>query len=336
MIKVYTGIVGKKGQLVCFLHPSFPGLYTPRNRWSDIVYSYFTTPIVQVVQNPEEADCYVYPYHYTNKPEEFAHLRLFSEEALRHGKKVIVVFPGDNDQSIFLPNLIVFRHSQYKYKIQANEIIMPAFVEDLLGDQSLDLREKSEVPTVGFCGWANYETITLQLKDVVKNLFRKYKSGIYYRHQTIRALQASHEIKTNFTLRHAYAGNEKTREMDPVVMRRDFIQNIQDTDYTLCIKGSGNFSQRFYETLSLGRNPLYIDTNTVLPLEDEIVYDTCILRIPVEKAGDVAKIVSDFHAAITPEEFSNRQKMAREIFKKYLRIDAYFTYLFQNPEKFLP
>ena len=53
-------------------------------------------------------------------------------------------------------------------------------------------------------------------------------------------------------------------------LRFEFIRNILSSDYTLCFRGSGNYSLRFYETLCLGRIPLFINTDCKLPFEDEI------------------------------------------------------------------
>ena len=40
--------------------------------------------------------------------------------------------------------------------------------------------------------------------------------------------------------------------------------------FVICLRGNGNFSVRFYETLALGRIPILIDTDCVLPLNSEI------------------------------------------------------------------
>ena len=53
-------------------------------------------------------------------------------------------------------------------------------------------------------------------------------------------------------------------------LRKEYYQNIDNTDYTLCIRGTGNFSVQFYQTLALGRIPIFINTDCILPFEKEI------------------------------------------------------------------
>jgi hypothetical protein len=81
---------------------------------------------------------------------------------------------------------------------------------------------------------------------------------------------------------------------------------------------------RFYEALSLGRIPLFIDTESPLPLEDEINYDEFILRIDHRDIHNIADRVADYYAALTPEEYKKKQGRCREVFEKYLRLDVFY------------
>jgi hypothetical protein len=64
-------------------------------------------------------------------------------------------------------------------------------------------------------------------------------------------------VQTNFILRDkwfngAYEDGRLNRaRMDE--SRREYVENMFGSDYVLCTRGSGNFSIRFYETLSSGR-----------------------------------------------------------------------------------
>lgn len=48
------------------------------------------------------------------------------------------------------------------------------------------------------------------------------------------------------------------------------ITDIQNADFILSVKGDGSFFCRFYEALSLGRIPFFIDTDCILPFENMI------------------------------------------------------------------
>ena len=72
-------------------------------------------------------------------------------------------------------------------------------------------------------------------------------------------------IQTNFKLRITFltiGGNK--------IARRAFIDNIIIGDYTFCYRGTSKLFFRFYETLCLGRIPLFIDTDCKLPFDDTI------------------------------------------------------------------
>jgi hypothetical protein len=109
--------------------------------------------------------------------------------------------------------------------------------------------------------------------------------------------------------------------------RREFVENLLGSDYALCVKGDANASMRFYEALSVGRIPLFLDTACVLPLEDKINYrDFCVFVDwrDIDRIGD---ILADFHASLTPERFIAMQKKCREVYETYLRMDAFSGYL---------
>ena len=106
--------------------------------------------------------------------------------------------------------------------------------------------------------------------------------------------------------------------------RTEYVDNIKNSDFTLSPKGDGNFSVRFFESLSLGRIPLLIDTDCALPLEDEVDYDEFILRVSYKDLPKLAQIVANYYSTLTPEAFLSEQKRCREVFEKYLKIDVFF------------
>ncbi|MEK7172576.1 MAG: exostosin family protein, partial [Patescibacteria group bacterium] len=225
----------------------------------------------------------------------------------------------------------------HKLKIKPNEIIMPAYVEDLSGSDGMQLRSKSRRPIVGFCGWADFENsrqkIFFYLKRAVldvQNLFFGRpvvvrRRGLWFRKKVLHALESSSLVEANFIIRNSFSGHVATIKNSPEEARKEYIDNISNSDFTLAVKGYGNFSLRFYETLSLGRIPLFINTDCVLPLEDRIDYRDFVVFIDYKNLNQVDKIVADFYENMTGEKFIEMQKRAREVFEKYLRIDAFFA-----------
>lgn len=157
---------------------------------------------------------------------------------------------------------------------------------------------------------------------------RVYKKGLWYRRKVMRLLARDPRIETHFIVRKTFSANTKTISLDPETARREYIENMRDSDFVLASKGDGNFSVRFYEAISMGRIPIVIDTDMVFPLEDFVHYDDFILRVPYTDIDRLADIVVDFYTNLTEEKFVAMQKAARVAYERYLRYDAFFNTLF--------
>ncbi len=261
----------------------------------------------------------------------------------KKGKKVLVFTIGDLQHKIFIPQAVVFKMLNYRFLKKENEIYIPVYVDDLLAGRELALRHKGDKPVVGFCGWAEAPGLIPKAKMKIKNLgweslawltrnknYLAYKKGIWYRKRAIDLLQADPRIKPNFIIRPSYSGSAKTISLNPAQAREEFIDNIISSDLVVTPKGDGNSSARFYEVLSLGRIPILIDTDIILPLEDVIDYDSFILRVPYKQLDKLPDLVAKFYARLSDEEFVKMQQQARDVFLKYLRYDSFFSYVFQN------
>jgi len=207
----------------------------------------------------------------------------------------------------------------------------------------LQIRKKEDLPVAGFAGWAELPFL-LRAKILAKEIPARFmalfdkkrgvlKKGIFFRQRAINILKGSALITANFKIRNFYSGHAKTIHGDFKNVRREFMKNIIDSDYVLCIKGDGNFSTRFYETLSLGRIPLFIDTECVLPLEDTINYKDFCVFVDFRNLSKIDKILADFHKNISDEQFVMMQKKARDAFENYLRIDKFTKYLIGKLKK---
>jgi hypothetical protein len=100
--------------------------------------------------------------------------------------------------------------------------------------------------------------------------------------------------------------------------RREYVQNIVDSDYVLCARGAGNFSYRLYETLSCGRIPVFVDTDCVLPLEDEIDWRALCVWVDARGVDTIGKRVRSFHERLSPEAFIELQRRARATWEEFL------------------
>ena len=292
--------------------------------------------IWELVDTQTEADYFIIPHSYNYIKEHGEYVKDCVEMARQYNKHIILFAYQDGAEPISIQRTIILRSSQYRMNRAANEIIMPAFVEDLGVMYGIQMRKKTHTPSVGFVGKAGFENPMHFVRFFIKNtLFRShpYKDGLYYRRKAMSVLNAAQRskkanIKTDFIVRSSYSGNIKSIPLDPAQARTEYVHNIIENDFTLAPKGDGNYSLRLYETLSLGRIPILIDTDTPLPLEDKIAYDDIILRVPHTDIGRLPEIIARTFTSWTPEQYNARQQKAREVFETYLYMPAFLRTVF--------
>ncbi len=270
-------------------------------------------------------------------------LKVWSDRAYQANKKLLVFVGGDMSHriSINFTNIIVLKGSQYRHLLNNNEIIVPPFIEDLYQEEKFPVRTKTEMPTIGFCGWADMKIGLPYLKaKTIDWLIRFihytginrnsvfYRKGVFIRGEVLKIFGKCKFLKTNFIIRNTFSANKKTMVGNPELIRKEYLENMSQSDLILCPKGDGNFSLRFFETLSVGRVPILIDTDTCLPLEGFIDYSCFVLKVPYNKIDNADSIILDFWKQTDDLKFIEMQKLARENYLKFLRYDAFFNVLF--------
>lgn len=336
MLKVYCGKIRSDVGYLEMLNPNF-GIKKRKNIFGDKdVFDDFKDPVVNVVNNPEEADFLLIPHNYFSIEKNQSYLNDFSVLSNKLSKKIIIFAMGDSNKTININNSIVFRMSQYLSDKRENEIIMPAYATDLYTGLEINLNKKNQKPSIGFCGWADSKGLFGKLSFLVRNLFilrGPYKSGVYFRKKAISIIGKSKLIKSDFIIRNSYGGSSHTVGLDPVLARKEYKENIIKNDFTLAPKGDGNFSVRFYEVLSLGRIPVLIDTDCTMPLDKDLDYSEFSIKVDYKDLKDIDKIIYDLYEKISDEKWLNMQKRARKVFEDYLRIDSFFRFIF-SPDNF--
>ena len=201
---------------------------------------------------------------------------------------------------------------------------------------------KGEIPSVGFCGRTGSEPCRTLWKMIpravtrwmgTKPLLGRTKGfrglcGAPLRKDALEhlsTLAAKGAIKLDATDRKSVIHRPSTQGG----AKEKFHENLRDNQFSLCSRGSENYSFRFYETLAAGRIPVLIDTGCILPLEDEIDWDRLIVRVPCREIPAIGKKIKDFHGALSPEEFVSLQKEILEISEK-LRPENFFPKMLQK------
>lgn len=270
-----------------------------------------------------------------------AYITQWADEAQKISLPLFVFSCGDfTDTLVFDSRIFVFRLSLYRSTASPRDIIIPTITEDI-GRGGIQLRPKAQKPVVSFCGKAGFHTsrervvswtrrIGYSLRGIVAPVVRARIKGVFWRQWVIAACEHSPLITTNFILRKGFSGALQTIDVPPEQARKDFLISVRESDFVLAPKGDGNYSNRFLEALSMGRIPVLIDTDVVLPLEDVIDYSRVIVHVPMNRVADTPRFVRDLYDSLSEEEWQGRQRLAREIFEKYLRQDTFFRYYFNH------
>ncbi|MBP6946045.1 MAG: exostosin family protein [Candidatus Pacebacteria bacterium] len=312
----------------------------PYMKAAALQYQYSKDDFV-LVEKIEDADFVVIPYSYERfKVINPAKVQMIVSEATNAQKPILVDGAGDLEYNIDIPNSVIFRVSQYQYSKKPNEITIPFPAEDLLETYrggELQIRKKPERPSVGFTGWAGmslerrFKTYVKELPVTSAALIDEKRGaehkGVLFRERALKALQKNKFLEARFTARSSYSGHVATIQGSVADNRREFVENLLGSDYALCVRGDANASVRFYEALSLGRIPLFLDTACVLPLEDTINYRDFCVFVDWRDTDRIGDILVDFHSSLTPQRFEEMQREARKAYREYLRFDSFSKHL---------
>jgi hypothetical protein len=308
----------------------------------DLMEKYqFSKEDFTLVDHIVEADYVLVPHNYRRlrmaDPHKFDAI---ARDARAAGKPLLVDASGDIEWPVTTPNTVSLRLSQYRYAVRPGEITVPFLADDLLavyyGGQA-QLRKKGERPSVGFAGWAQFSP-RQRLKTYVKELpitlasfvdprRRAEHKGIYFREQALQALRGNARVDSHILSRATYSGHAATLQGTFEDSRREFVENLHDSDYALAVRGDANSSVRFYEALSLGRIPLFLDTACVLPLEGHIDYREFCVFVDHADVARIGDILADFHTQVSPERFIEMQRKARVAYEQFLRLDVFSRHL---------
>jgi len=188
---------------------------------------------------------------------------------------------------------IVFRTSLYKG--QKNEF---AFNPTDYGISSYEPIPWKEEINVGFVGCVD------------KN--NKPRDWIVYN------LLSNPDIRTDFLINRIYYGHMKSEEQE--CNRRRFMRTLERNPYNFCAKGAGNYSHRFYETLSAGRIPYYYNSNGGLCHEQSVDWES--LMPWINDAKQIYEPLFEFHR-LNRDTFEDVQRKCRFIYDEYCSLEGF-------------
>lgn len=196
----------------------------------------------------------------------------------------------DNSIVSLSDEITAFQSSIEKSLQKKTQFSLPySFIEPL---EKFDITKKvSDAPTVGFCGCYTHHP---------------------ERQNTLLHLQLDQRLNTDFIQRMVFQGHDVGWDM----ANKAFKENMQSNAFNVCMRGAGNFSIRFYETLSCGRVPVLVDTDCAFPFDDVLDYsEFCIIAANNEDLSN--QILHKWN----DESYIEMQNRAYEVFQDYFHLN---------------
>ena len=306
-------------------------LYTTEQLLFDLVFKQNQKLLEKysIVSSIEDANIIVLPVDYAvflkqSKP----FLELL--KAAKTAKLPIWIYTaGDYGFTNYIPNSYTFRLGGFDSKMDTNAYVLPSFIDDPYTSvltQGFSVLKKESKPSIGFVGHAQSGFLKY-LKDYTNHLKYQVKRQL---NQILADNQTLNEgLETNFILRNKYRAGSQTVQTQKETTQQ-FYDNIFNNAYTFCIRGVGNFSVRFYETLAVGRIPILLNTDCRLPLSNRIDWIKHCLILDASSHIKIADQILEFHKGLTTSEFENIQHSNRNLWLNTLQRDAYFLEIYKQ------
>lgn len=291
----------------------------------------------------QECEIAIYPYR-VFQPEtlEFDyHVYEAAELAQKYNKPLILDATSDSDVFLNIPTAHILRCGLYKSLKKPFETESP-FWSNYRTKSALDSLEinstKASKPTIGFCGTTSSMgklsnlSKSLLPTSVAKTVLSQGKlasqidirlregMSLKLRETAMKLLTLDKRLNTDFEVTNNYQSYYNQDKQNRILLEDLFIQNMNKCDYTLCVRGTGNYSGRFYMTINAGRIPIVIDTDIVIPYEDKLN----IIKIPVDSLDRIGDIVLEHYENTTEQELTEMKMQNREVYNQYIAPEKFF------------
>lgn len=309
MLKLYVDDINKKKFDITLPFTGFvindindPTKYR-YNKWSSI-----GTHCIKLINDISKCDLILYNDNPLEPNQNLINI------SLKYNKKLLVLFNSDLADKLNIPNSIILRTSMYASNKQDNEYAIPGFVDDIIEhyfNNEIPIKSKSIKPIISFCGYDNH----------------------YIRQKAIEKLKQSNIVDSHFIIRKSFWGgatNGPLMKPEADIVRKEFIHNLYEGDYALCVRGNGNFSYRLYEAMSMGKIPIFINTDCVLPFDWIINWKDICVWVEEKDLNQIDQIILHYHNSISDEDFLGKQIICRKIWEEYLSPHGYYSNIFNS------
>jgi len=300
---------------------------------------------IDVVHDIDQADYAILPmsWNFYRNQNKVSHAESLVIEASKNKLKTLSFTNGDFGVKIpSIKNLYVFRSGGDRSKLSKTHVGLPSFIEDPLKkhfkSETVSISEYGQKPIVGFCGHAKgsvFNAVKEFSKTCLRNLlyYINLKKGLpqqllstsFLRAMLIKRFQNDKRVISNFILRKKYRAGVTTKD-DRQRTTQEFYNNLEDSQYIICVRGAGNF----------GRIPVFINTDCILPLTDTIGWKEHVVWVEYKERNDVVEKTMQFHKSLSVKGFKELQKNNRKLWEEKLTLGGFFKVFFEEMKKNRP
>jgi hypothetical protein len=281
-----------------------------------------------------DCDAAVFPQNWEDAGDRAVELGQAFTTRCGEARKTPVIFSGADPTDALPLAATCFRTSVLRSRRRPNEFALPAWSEDFVLNHlkgELPVRPKRPRPVVGFCGnpadLGKAKTVRGRIRRYIKPQpgMRQGLAGDHPRTRALRALKRDRRLEANFILREGFWAGALGDPGALAQTRQEYVRNTLGSDYVLCVRGIGNFSYRLYETLSLGRIPVFVDTDCVLPLEFDIDWRHYCVWVDEAEIDRIGDRVLEFHQSRSDSEFQDQQRACRRLWETHISPQGFFA-----------
>jgi hypothetical protein len=271
------------------------------------------------------------------------------ELAKKAGLPLFVDGRADGEPPFEAHEAYITRIGGYRFNTsEKGRIEIPVPADDLLlrcaGGEFKARPKYGAKPIIGFSGMVReprknpYRALRTFIKKTLVRIplylrgghYPAMDEGVMWRRKAVKILQASALVECNFKTRDYFSGSSLSAPVPVNQLLKEMSDIILQSDYALDVRGYANASTRLYEILSLGRIPVILDTERILPFSEEVDWRQFSLIVDYRDIKKLPQIIADFHASLSAQEFEAMQLRAREAFVNYFRVDAQMPYIIKE------
>jgi hypothetical protein len=279
---------------------------------------------LNVTDNASEADYVLVPHSWRNILNNRDYLRYLNQ--LSENTPVLIVNSGDISPRCTLKNKLELRTFLHPWESSDHKIVLPYPVKE----KQFILRAWKPIPRISFMGYIPKIGLGSLFGENIQGALKPIKSSVYLNRNIAgsRLKKLSSKFEVLFKPRPTFTAFASNPDLQKHVSEYD--EELSQSDYILCPRGSGNTSIRFYETICSGATPILIDSGGQFPiLADNKFWESNVLKVSLFKNWE-RNIFKDWTYLGKGDNYKFRQIQNNKVFMQQLNFETYLEKLFNQ------